>query len=366
MTAAALTPARIAQIGDARFPIHLGSGLLDRVGELWGGDRAPGSAVLLVSDANLAAPARRLAASLQAAGLRVIDAPVPPGEGSKSLAELERLSRRAASHGLRRADAVVALGGGVVGDLAGFVAASYQRGVRLVHVPLTLLAMVDSAIGGKTGVDLPEGKNYVGAIWQPDLIVMDADLLSTLPPRELSCGFAEVIKYGLLSGPALAERLEAWPELPGPLDELIDLIRVCVDHKLDVVAQDERDFGTRASLNLGHTVGHGIEQAAGYRRYHHGEAISLGLLAALRLSEETVGLDPGWRARTAAVLARHGLPTRLAPEVTTADILAAIGRDKKADAGALNMVMIAAPGDVRLRVSPPHERVVAAIDELRA
>ena len=194
---------------------------------------------------------------------------------------------------------------------------------------------------------------------------MDTDLLSTLPPRELSCGFAEVVKYGLLSGEDLAARVAAWPTLPGPIDELSGLVLECVDHKLAVVAGDERDLGFRASLNLGHTVGHGIEQAAGYARYRHGEAISLGLLAALRLSEETVGLDPVWRERTAAVLARHDLPTRLDDEVTTNAILAAMGRDKKADSAALNMVLVAAPGDVRLRMDPPRERVVAAIEELR-
>ena len=185
--------------------------------------------------------------------MRVIGATVPPGEGSKTLAQVERLSRLAAEAGLRRADAVVGAGGGMVGDLAGFVAASYQRGVRLFHLPTTLLAMVDSSIGGKTGVDLPEGKNYVGAIWQPDLVLMDTDVLDGLPPRELACGFAEVIKYGLLEGGELLELIESWPALPGPADELSALIRRCVAHKLAVVASDERDHGVRASLNLGHT-----------------------------------------------------------------------------------------------------------------
>jgi 3-dehydroquinate synthetase len=237
--------------------------------------------------------------------------------------------------------------------------------VRLVHLPTTLLAMVDSAIGGKTGVDLPEGKNYVGAIWQPELVAMDTDVLATLPARELACGFAEVVKYGLLDGPELFAVVEGWPALPGPPDDLASLIRRCIAHKLAVVGADERDLGARASLNLGHTVGHGIEAAAGYERYRHGEAISLGLLAALRLSEECAGLDPSWRGRTEAVLGRHGLPIRLDHEVPTSAILEMIERDKKADAGALNMVMIAAPGQVRLRVSPPRERLVAAVEELR-
>jgi shikimate kinase/3-dehydroquinate synthase len=362
--AAAAEPALWAEIGEARYPVHLGPGLIDRVGELWA-ERAAGPTVLLVSDGNVAALARRARGSLQEAGLRVITATVPPGEGSKTLAQVERLTRLAAEAGLRRSDAVAALGGGVAGDLAGFVAASYQRGVRLLHLPTTLLAMVDSSIGGKTGVDLPEGKNYVGAIWHPELVAMDTDALATLPPRELACGFAEVVKYALLDGEELVEQVEAWPELPGPPAELAALIRRCVAHKLGVVAADERDHGVRASLNLGHTVGHGIEAAAGYERYRHGEAISLGLLAALRLSELEAGLDPGWRPRVTAVLERHGLPVRLDPAVHTPAILAAIGRDKKADDEALNMVLIGAPGDVRLRTSPRPEAVVAAIEELR-
>lgn len=363
MSVAAPAPTLWAEWGTVRYPIHLGAGLLPRIAEVW--EDRESATVLLVSDGNLPEVARRTRAALQDGGVRVISASVPPGEASKSFAQLERLTRLAAEAGLRRQDAVVALGGGVVGDLAGFVAACYQRGIHLVHVPTTLLAMVDSAIGGKTGIDLPEGKNYVGAIWQPDLVLMDTDLLATLPPRELACGFAEIVKYGLLEGGDLWETVQAWPELPGPRDDLHQLIRRCVAHKLRVVAEDEHDHGLRASLNLGHTVGHGIEAAAGYARYRHGEAISLGLLAALRLSEQTVGLDAGVRPRVAEVLARHGLPVRLAPEVPTPAVLEAMGRDKKAAAGGLNMVMLAAPGDVRLRVSPPGDRVVSAIEELR-
>jgi 3-dehydroquinate synthase len=354
-----------AEIGEARFPVAIGPGQLARLGPLWA-ERATGETVLLVHDAAVAGHAAAVAASLEAVGQRVVPVPVPPGERSKSLGELERVCREAARAGVRRGDAVVAVGGGVVGDLAGFVAASYQRGVALVHVPTTLLAMVDSAIGGKTGVDLPEGKNYVGAIWQPRLVVMDTDLLGTLPARQLSCGFAEVVKYGLLDSTALFERVEAWPApLPGPVGPLVDLIAECVAHKLEVVSGDERETGLRASLNLGHTIGHGIEAAGGYDRYHHGEAISLGLLAALRLSVTLRGADESWRTRTAAVLERHGLPVRLDPAVSTEAILTAMGRDKKADGRALNMVLVAEPGAVVLRQNPSPEQVVAAIEELR-
>ena len=364
MTEALAPPAIEAVVGEHRYPIHLGSGILDRLGPAWAG-RAEGRGVLLVHDAAVADLAERAAASLEAAGFRLLRASVPPGEASKTLGQVERLARVAARGGLRRRDAVVALGGGVVGDLAGFVAATYQRGVRLAHVPTTLLAMVDSSIGGKTGVDLPEGKNYVGAIWQPDLVLMDTDVLATLPPREMACGFAEVVKYGLLEGGDLLETVAGWGPLPGPPGELTALIRRCVEHKLRVVGADERDLGVRATLNLGHTVGHGIEAAGGYDLYLHGEAIALGLLAALRISVEHRGLDPAVRERIAAVLERHGLPTRLDPRVTTDAVLEHLERDKKADDASLNMVLLPEPGAPQIRQDPPADIVRAAIEELR-
>lgn len=354
-----------ARIGAVDVRVVVGRGTVGRVGALWAPEAA-GTAALVIHDANVAPLAGAVARALEDAGQRVVAASVPPGEPSKSFAQLERLVRAAAAAGIRRTDAVVAVGGGVVGDLAGFVAASYQRGVRLVQVPTTLLAMVDSAIGGKTAIDLPEGKNYVGAVWQPRLVVEDLDALATLPARELACGFAEVVKYGLLEGGELFERVEAWPALPGDPDALAGLVADCASHKLRVVTADEHEGGLRASLNLGHTVGHGIEAAGRYRHHTHGEAISLGMLAALRLSESERGLDPAWRARTRAVLERHGLPTRLDDAIATADVLAAMGRDKKADATALNMVLLDAPGTVALRQNPPHAAVVDAIEELRA
>jgi 3-dehydroquinate synthase len=353
------------EIGSARFPVCIGPGERAGIGSLWT-ERGAGGSALVVFDAAVAGHADEVERVLSQAGVRVVTVAVPPGETSKSLAEVERICRVAAQHGIRRTDTVVAIGGGVVGDLAGFVAASYQRGIRLVHIPTTLLAMVDSAVGGKTGVDLPEAKNYVGAIWQPAFVVMDTDLLSTLPARELACGFAEIVKYGLLDSLELFERVERWPSpLPGPRADLVELIRDCVGHKLRVVGQDEREQGLRASLNLGHTIGHGIEAAAGFGRYHHGEAISLGLLAALRVGHEFCAAPIEWRDRSKSVLERHGLPTRLAPDVSTDDIVAAMARDKKATAASFNMVLVEEPGTVLLRQNPPRELVTAAIEELR-
>jgi 3-dehydroquinate synthase len=364
-TAVGAGPTRTIRIGGHAYPLHLGGGLIDALGALWS-PLAAGRGVLLVSDDGVDALAARAAASLEAAGLRVIRVGVPAGEASKSLGQVERICRAAAVEGLRRDDAVMAVGGGMVGDLAGFVAAAYQRGVRLVHVPTTLLAMVDSAIGGKTAVDLPEGKNYVGAFWQPELVVMDVTALETLPARELACGFAEVVKYALLRGSDMLARLRDRPPLPGPCEALTDLVLECVEQKAAVVASDEREAGPRATLNLGHTVGHGIEAATGYGDgYLHGEAVSLGLLAALRLSERHEGLHPAVREVTREILDRHGLPTRLRPDVGVDEVLAAMGRDKKAQAGALNMVLLAAPGRPLVRRSPPLPSVRAAIEELR-
>ncbi len=349
-----------AEIGAARFDVHLGTRLLAEVGPFWAA-HAAGDGVLIVSDGDVAEHAAVVRASLEQSGMRVTEVVVTPGEPSKSFAEVERICRAAAQAGLRRADAIVAVGGGVIGDLAGFVAASYLRGVRLVHVPTTLLAMVDSSIGGKTGIDLAEGKNLVGAIWQPHLVVMDTLVLATLPARQRSCGFAEIIKYGLLDGSELFARIADWPAD----GDLTDLIARCVAHKLAVVAADERESGVRASLNLGHTVGHGIEAAGGYDRYHHGEAISLGLLAALRVATVTAGLDEGWWMRTRDALERQGLPVALAREVATDDILTAMGRDKKNDGRSLNMVLVDGPGGVLLNQDPPIDVVIAAIEEIR-
>jgi shikimate kinase/3-dehydroquinate synthase len=286
----------------------------------------------------------------QAAGLIEI----PPGEEHKTLQTAERVWRALAAQGTTRADQVVALGGGVVGDVAGFCAATYQRGIGVVHVPTTLVAQVDSAYGGKTGVDLPEAKNYVGAYHQPKAVLTDPALLATLPLEELAAGYAEVIKTALIAGGALWDRVAAGQ----PVDDAI--IAGCVRTKLRVVAADERDAGARQVLNLGHTVGHAIETATGYARYRHGEAVGLGLLAALRLS----GQD-ALRELVEDLLARAGLPTRM--EGTDAEaVAAATARDKKRTGEAVPFVLVQAPG----RVTPGHAvgapELLAAVRELCA
>jgi len=270
---------------------------------------------------------------------------VMPGEEHKTIHGAEHVLRSLAQGGAERGDLVVAAGGGVVGDLAAFCAAVYQRGMRHVQVPTTLVAQVDSAYGGKTGVDLPEGKNYAGAYHQPSAVLCDPAALDTLPAEEAAAGYAEVIKTALIAGGGLWARVRQGGDVGGPE------IMGCLRTKLAVVAEDERDGGRRQVLNLGHTVGHAIEAATGYRRYRHGEAVGIGLLAALRLSERD-----SLRSEVGDLLAARGLPLEFAG-ASVDDVLALVARDKKREGGRVPFVLIAAPGDV----TPGHDVDAAAL-----
>jgi shikimate kinase/3-dehydroquinate synthase len=283
---------------------------------------------------------------------------VEPGERAKTLAETERVLRELARLGMSRADHLVALGGGVVGDLAGFCAATYQRGVEVVQVPTTLVAQVDSAYGGKTGVDLPEAKNYVGAYHLPRSVIADTGTLVTLPAQELAAGFVEVVKTALIAGESAWQQVRQLSELDPA--ELGEVIFACVRTKLEIVAADERDSGRRAVLNLGHTVGHAIEAASGYRRYRHGEAVGLGLLAALRLSGAGELRD-----EVRDLLDRHGLPTQLDPAIDVGSVLAAIELDKKRTADGVGFVLLEQPGKPAIGQSVDPDSVRAAVEELR-
>ncbi|HTU28331.1 MAG TPA: bifunctional shikimate kinase/3-dehydroquinate synthase [Solirubrobacteraceae bacterium] len=280
---------------------------------------------------------------------------IMPGEQSKTVAHAEIVWSELARGAMTRADIVVALGGGVVGDLAGFCAATYQRGVRVVQVPTTLVAQVDSAYGGKTGVDLAEAKNYVGAFHQPRAVIADTDALGTLPAEELAAGYAEVVKTALLAGGWLWDAVRAGAEPTAP-----EIVAGCAHHKLRVVASDERDTGPRQTLNLGHTVGHAIETVTGYARYRHGEAVGLGLLAALRLS----GAD-ALRAEVRDLLAERGLPTELSDEVDPDAVVMATARDKKrVGEGPVPFVLLTEPGAARPGCAVSSGELIAAVREL--
>ncbi len=343
LPAARMTWARSAS-GD--YPAYVGRGLLGS--SLWPlqGRR------FCVTDATVGA---LYGAALEPLAARV---ELEPGERAKTLAEAERVLRELAAAGMDRSDHVAALGGGVVGDLAGFCAATYQRGVAIVQVPTTLVAQVDSAYGGKTGVDLPEAKNYVGAYHLPAGVIADPDALATVPEAELAAGFAEVIKTGLITGGTLWDRVQAIERLdPAALDSVIF---ACVQTKLDVVAADERDAGRRQVLNLGHTIGHAIETATGYGRYRHGEAVGLGLLAILELSGA-----PELRAEVEELLRRHGLPTRLAEDVDLDRVVAAIELDKKRTADGVGFVVLEHPGEPVTGARLARDRVRAAVRGLQ-
>ena len=280
---------------------------------------------------------------------------IAAGEEHKTLQSAEQVWRGLAREGMGHGDHVVALGGGVVGDLAGFCAATYQRGVAVVQVPTTVVAQVDSAYGGKTGVDLPEAKNYVGAYHQPSAVIADVDTLTTLPPAEHAAGFAEVLKTALIAGGSLWERVSCG----AALDERVVLD--CARTKLEVVAADERDGGLRQVLNLGHTVGHAIETVTGYRRYRHGEAVALGLLAALRLS------DAGeLREQVSELLAAAELPTRLDGAVAAEAVVAATRLDKKRRGDEVPFVLVRRPGDVAFGQRVSTGDLLAAVEELAA
>jgi shikimate kinase / 3-dehydroquinate synthase len=341
-----------ASSASGAYPVLIGRGLLAAVGagdaqEAWPLDRSL-SRPFCVSDETVW--------KLYGGDLGEISGliAIAPGEQHKTLAGAERVWGGLLGAGMTRADHVVALGGGVVGDLAGFCAATYQRGVPVVQVPTTLLAQVDSAYGGKTGVDMPQAKNYIGAYHQPAGVLVDPAVLSTLPDAELAAGWVEVLKTALIAGGALWEAVADG----GEVDE--STIFECARTKLEVVAADERDAGRRQILNLGHTVGHAIESATGYARYRHGEAVGLGLLAALRLS----GLE-GLREQVRGLLQARGLPVAVRG-VAVEEIVQATAHDKKRLRGRVPFVLLNGPGDVRIGCEVDVDELRAAIVELQA
>ena len=325
---------------DIRFGADLRLEIAVRVAEVG----AAGRRLAVLTDANVAAR--------QAETLRGIfgDAPrlaLPPGEATKSLAFLGRVLEFLAGAGLDRSSVLFAAGGGVIGDLGGFAAATYLRGSDYVQVPTTLLAMVDSSVGGKTGVNLEAGKNLAGAFHQPRRVLISTHFLDSLPPREFAAGMAEVIKYGLLGEAGLFDRLERAP-LTAADAELPAVIRRCCALKAGIVEADEREVapeGGRALLNLGHTFGHAIEQVTGYGTYLHGEAVAIGLAAAARLSQALGHLTPAEVARIDAVIAAHALPVQLAAPLPVAALTAAMTRDKKARAGLPRFVVLRRIGE---------------------
>lgn len=305
-----------------------------------------------------------LLAGLDAAGISHTQHTVPAGEASKSMPVAETLCREMIRAGHDRKSFVIALGGGVIGDLAGFVASIFFRGIPFIQVPTTIVSQVDSSVGGKTGVNVDEGKNLIGCFHQPRMVIIDPDTLATLPDREFHQGFAEMIKHGAIRDAKMLNELAALD--PQSRDIPADLIARNVAIKARIVESDEHETnGTRALLNFGHTIGHGIEAAVPYGELLHGEAISLGMRAALFLSERRAGLDPADSGKIVALLEQFGLPLVLPESISTDTVMARLATDKKFAAGAIRFVVLDAPGSARVTGEVTAADLRDAIEHLR-
>lgn len=350
-------------LGDRSYPVYVEAGCLGRIGA-WLVERGF-QRVHIVSQSGIwhhYGPA--LTASLSAAGLPAGEnavSLVPDGEEAKTWAVAGRLHDDLISRGLERGDVVIALGGGVVGDLGGFVAATYLRGIPFVQVPTSLLAQVDASVGGKTGVNHPRGKNLIGAFHQPVAVFADPDTLRTLPAAELRAGLAECVKHGVIASADYLQFIET--ELPALLARdsasLTTLVAESVRTKARIVAADEREAGLRATLNFGHTVAHALEAAVQFT-WRHGEAVAAGIVAAAELSVRLGLCSPELAGRLAALLARAGLPVQL-PPLPAETLLAAAAQDKKRRGGRLTWIVVRAPGDVVVRQDVPDDVVLQTL-----
>ncbi|MEE9955958.1 3-dehydroquinate synthase [Enterobacter quasihormaechei] len=349
-------------LGERSYPITIAAGLFNDPASflpLKAGDQA-----MLVTNETLAPLyLDRVRHLLEQAGVKVDSVILPDGEQYKSLTVLDTVFTALLQKPHGRDTTLLALGGGVVGDLTGFAAASYQRGVRFIQIPTTLLSQVDSSVGGKTAVNHPLGKNMIGAFYQPASVVVDLDCLKTLPARELASGLAEVIKYGIiLDGEFfnwLEENMDGLLRLDG--QAMAYCIRRCCELKAEVVVADERETGLRALLNLGHTFGHAIEAEMGYGNWLHGEAVAAGMVMAARASERLGQFRPEETARIIALLKRAGLPVSGPQEMSAQAYLPHMMRDKKVLAGEMRLVLPLAIGKSEVRGGVPHEVVLGAI-----
>jgi 3-dehydroquinate synthase len=352
------TTAIHVDLGARSYDIHVGAGLLARIAELVPWPAEAQTAVVVTNGVVWDHYGEVVGASLADAGLQVEVIRVPDGEQAKSTETLAALWNRFAGLPLLRDDVVVALGGGVVGDLAGFAAATWNRGVALVQVPTTLLAQVDSAIGGKTGINLPQGKNLVGAFHQPLAVISDVETLASLPSRERRAGLGEVAKYGFIADPVVLELLETRPGSATAGDPAVlgDIVRRGSAVKAEIVSEDERESGRRALLNYGHTVGHAVESLTSYDTYRHGEAVALGMVFAARLGERLELSEAGLADRTVAVLDGLGLPTR-GLRLDPREVWAVMARDKKASRDGVRFIISPKPGEAVV-IDEPRRAIV--------
>ncbi len=339
-----MTAPLTVKLAERSYPIHF-SGCAETLKAEVARLRASGRSVRVMSDARVLNAHPNYLAQAGFEDNEILS--LPSGEPTKSVEHLSQALSFLAGQSANRDCALFAFGGGVIGDLSGYVAASYLRGIDFYQIPTTLLSMVDSSVGGKTGINLPEGKNLVGAFWQPKAVYIDTSLLQTLPSREFAAGMAEIIKYGMLADLKLFVELEGLDGLDASSEELPAVIRRCCEIKAHIVADDEKETaasGGRALLNLGHTFAHAIENVAGYGAYLHGEAVAIGLDLATRLSVELEQIPAGDIARVQHLIQQFKLPTRITEPLRVVDLMAAMQRDKKNRSGRLRFVTMKALG----------------------
>jgi 3-dehydroquinate synthase len=346
-----------------RYPALIGSQLIEQVGKHVR-KCLRGAACAIVTDRNVAQLfANGIEESLRSAGFRPTVITIPAGEKSKTLQQAGAICDQMIAAGLDRQSFVIGLGGGVIGDISGFVAAIYHRGIPHIQIPTTLLAMVDSSIGGKTGVNTRDGKNLIGAIHHPSLVIDDVELLKTLPRREFNQGFAEIIKHAVIADAKMFSTLRSWKA--GEAPALQRLIKRNIQVKSKIVAKDERDrTGERALLNFGHTVGHAIERAGDYRQFLHGEALSLGIIVACGISMKRAGLPPAQRDAIVDLLRRFRLPTRLPKNLPREKIFDAVKFDKKFEGGEIRFVVTPRIGAARVAANVTMEDIRQAVEAL--
>ena len=337
-------------LGERSYPIHIENGLLDRAGALLAEQVGPCAAAIVTDDNVAPLYLRRVEESLQAEGFRTASVVLPHGEPTKCLDSLSRLYTFLCEAHITRRDVIVALGGGVIGDLTGLAAATYLRGVRFVQIPTTLLAQVDSSVGGKVAVDLPQGKNLVGAFWQPTLVLCDPETLRTLTGAYWRDGLGEVVKYGCISDAPLFALLERTAPggreaLRGVMDEIL---RHCIEAKAEVVRQDERDTGLRMTLNFGHTIAHAVETCQHYTGLRHGEAVAVGMSVITRMTEQRGETAPGTAGRLDGLLDALGLPRQL-PGIPETALRQAMGLDKKSLGDCLRVIVLDEIGRCRIQ-----------------
>ena len=351
------------ELGDNSYPLVVGTGLLDSVGDLLS-PYAKSNKVLIVSDAFVKMRYMPVVlTSLKAAGLDVSTIEVPVGEESKSLVQFSRIQDSLVEHQLDRGSMLIALGGGVIGDLAGFAAAVYMRGIPYVQIPTTLQAQVDASVGGKTAINHPKGKNLIGAFHQPKLVVIDVDTLKTLPQRDIRSGLIEVIKMGVIRDKPLFERVEENLDPILNLDDttLIEIISQACVNKAEIVAKDEKESGLRMVLNYGHTFGHALEALTHYNRYRHGEAVSIGMNCAAQLATNLGMFSETDFQRQRTLLKRAKLPISFPADLTPEALCDAMYLDKKTLGGKLRLILPTRIGEVVIQNDVDDQHILAAI-----